>query len=63
MGELTQPEQTVFDVLEEVSKSGYAFRIVVVGSGAILESTVKVVGPVIKITQSPSTGTRKTIRQ
>jgi hypothetical protein len=57
MGELTKPEQTVYDVLLEVVKSGYSFRVVVVGKGAILESTVPCLGPVIKLTQSPSTGT------
>lgn len=57
MGELTKPEQTVFDIMQEVLQSGYSFRVVVVGKGAILESTVPCLGPVIKLTQSPSTGT------
>ena len=57
MGELTKPEQTVYDILHEVSDSGFSFRVVVVGKGTILESTVDSLGPVIKLTQSPSTGT------
>jgi hypothetical protein len=58
MGELTVHEQTVFDMLNDVSKSGYAFRVVVVGrqGGAILESTVNCLGPIARITQSPSKG-------
>jgi hypothetical protein len=58
MGELTPPEQVVYDLLCEMSNSSYSFRIVVIGKngGAILESTVPCVGPIIKITQSPSTG-------
>jgi hypothetical protein len=56
MGDLTKPEQTVFDLLQEVSQSGFSFRVVVVGKGAILESTVPSLGPVVKVTQSPSTG-------
>jgi hypothetical protein len=56
MGDLTKPEQTVFDLLQEVSLSGFSFRVVVVGKGAILESTVPSLGPVVKVTQSPSTG-------
>lgn len=56
MGELTKPEQIIYDVLQEVAESGYSFRVVVVGKGAILESTVPSLGPVLKVTQSPSTG-------
>ena len=59
MGELTKSEQIAYDILCELSKSQYSFRIVVVGKngGAILESTVPSFGPKIKILQSPSTGT------
>lgn len=59
MGELTKSEQVAYDILCELSKSEYSFRIVVVGKngGAILESTVPCLGPKIKILQSPSTGT------
>jgi hypothetical protein len=57
MGELTKPENTVYDILEEICQSGYAFRVVTIGKGAILESTVNCLGPVTRLTQSPSTGT------
>jgi hypothetical protein len=56
MGELTEPEQQVFDIMEAIHDSGYLFRMVVVGKGAILETTAAL-GPVLKVTQSPSTGT------
>jgi hypothetical protein len=56
MGELTEPEQQVFDIMDTIHDSGYLFRMVVVGKGAILE-TVSALGPVLKVTQSPSTGT------
>jgi hypothetical protein len=56
MGELTEPEQRVFDIMHEIHDSGYLFRMVVVGKGAILETTAAL-GPVLKVTQSPSTGT------
>jgi len=55
MGDLTTPEHTVYDMMHELSDSGYAFRVVVVGKGAILETTSRL-GPVVKMTQSPSTG-------
>ena len=55
MGELTPSEQVVHDTL--CAGSTYSFRIVVVGSGAILETTVPRLGPHFKILQSPSTGT------
>ena len=59
MGELTKSEQVAYDILCELSKSEYPFRIVVIGKNgsAILESTVPCFGPKIKILQSPSTGT------
>lgn len=56
MGELTEPEQQVFDIMDTIHESGYLFRMVVVGKGAILETTAAL-GPVLKVTQSPSTGT------
>ena len=57
MGELTAPEQTVYDVLHALHESHYPFRVVVVGkqAGAILEST-QLLGPNLSIAQSPSTG-------
>ena len=56
MGELNEPEQKVFALMKELHDSKYRFRIVVVGYGAILETT-SVLGPVTKILQSASTGT------
>ena len=55
MGELTEPEQKVYDLLREIHDSGYPFRVVVVGKGAILETT-SVLGPKVSIAQSPTTG-------
>jgi hypothetical protein len=55
MGELTPPEQRVYDLLIELHESPYSFRVVVVGAGAILETTATL-GPVLKVTQQPSTG-------
>jgi hypothetical protein len=55
MGELTEPEQRVFDIMDNIHDSGFIFRMVVVGKGAILETTAAL-GPVLKVTQSPSTG-------
>lgn len=55
MGDLTTPEQTVYEMMQELSESGYDFRVVVVGKGAILETTSPL-GPVTHVTQSPSTG-------
>ena len=58
MGELTTPEQTVYNVLHALHESHYPFRVVVVGKEgqAILESTTNVLGPNLSIAQSPSTG-------
>jgi hypothetical protein len=56
MGELTEPEQQVFDIMDAIHLSEYKFRVIVVGKGAILETTAAL-GPVLKVTQSPSTGT------
>lgn len=59
MGELTSQEDIVYQFLSNVSKSLYAFRVIVVGKedgSTILESTMNPFGSVIKITQSPSKG-------
>jgi hypothetical protein len=53
--ELTQPEQTIYNLVEDLHKSQYTFRIVVVGNGAILETTSEL-GPVMKLNTSPKTG-------
>jgi hypothetical protein len=55
MGELTSTEQRVFDLLQRLHDSQYAFRIVVVGNGAILETT-STLGPTLSVSQSPKTG-------
>ena len=53
--ELSEPEQRVYGLLEELNSSKLAFRIVVVGNGAILEST-NLLGPTMKLSQSPISG-------
>jgi hypothetical protein len=55
MGELTLPEQKTFDVMQALHDAKFNFRIVVVGNGAILESTSPL-GPTMKVSQSPKTG-------
>jgi putative heme iron utilization protein len=52
---LTEPEQRVYGLLEEIHDSKLSFRVVVVGNGAILESTATL-GPTMKLSQSPATG-------
>lgn len=56
---LDSQEEQVFALLKELSDSQLSFRIVVVGNGAILEST-NVLGPTLKISQSPATGANLT---
>jgi hypothetical protein len=53
---LNEPEQQVFSFVKELHDSSYKFRIVVVGNGAILETT-SALGPVVKLSNSPSAGT------
>eukprot|EP00977_Amphora_coffeiformis_P027880 scaffold34656_cov178-Amphora_coffeaeformis.AAC.6 len=55
MGELTSSEQKVFDLLQTLHDANHPFRIVVVGKGAILETT-SVLGPALSVSQSPKTG-------
>lgn len=55
MGELTSPEKKTFDVLRALHDCKFNFRIVVVGNGAILETTSQL-GPTVKVAQSPKTG-------
>jgi hypothetical protein len=53
---LETPQETkVYELLEKLSDSKLSFRIVVVGNGAILEST-NVLGPTFKLNKSPKTG-------
>jgi hypothetical protein len=52
---LTEPEERVYCLLEDIHASKLTFRVVVVGNGAILESTATL-GPKMKLSQSPATG-------
>ena len=52
---LSEPEQTVYSVLQDMHDSEYPFRLVVVGNGAILETT-SALGPTFKLGNSPRTG-------
>lgn len=52
---LTESEQKVYGLLEDIHQSKLTFRIVVIGNGAILESTNEL-GPVMKLSQSPKSG-------
>ena len=52
---LSEPEQKVYNFLEALHDSEFDFRIVVVGNGAILETTSPL-GPTMKLGQSPATG-------
>lgn len=51
---LSESEQKVYVLLEELHNSELDFRVVVVGNGAILETTAAL-GPKFKISESPST--------
>lgn len=55
MGELTPPEDFVYHLMQDIHDGGYKFRVVVIGKGAILESTHPL-GPKVSIAQSPSSG-------
>lgn len=55
MGELTPTEEKVFDLMQALHDSNYPFRIVVIGNGAILETTSPL-GPALAVAQSPKTG-------
>lgn len=52
---LSEPEQTVYDILQDMRDCQYPFRLVVVGNGAILETT-STLGPTFKLGKSPRTG-------
>jgi hypothetical protein len=52
---LSSREEQVYKLLHELSESKMPFRIVVVGDGAILEST-NLLGPSMKVSSSRSTG-------
>ena len=53
--ELTPQESGVYDLLKDISDSNLSFRIVVIGNGAILESTNRL-GPIFKLGKSPKSG-------
>mmetsp|Transcript_34296 Transcript_34296/g.39046 ORF Transcript_34296/g.39046 Transcript_34296/m.39046 type:complete len:188 (-) Transcript_34296:190-753(-) len=53
--ELTPQESGVYQLLKDLSDSELSFRIVVVGNGAILESTNQL-GPTFKVGKSPKSG-------
>jgi hypothetical protein len=52
---LTPPEEKVYGLLEEIHASKLDFRVVVVGNGAILETTAKL-GPNFMLNKSPNSG-------
>ena len=53
--ELSSSEQQIYDFLQELHTSGYPFRTIVSGNGAILESTQRL-GPTLKVGESGKTG-------
>ena len=53
--DLSENEQSVYGLFEELHQSSFKFRIVVVGNGAILETT-HALGPTLKLNASPKTG-------
>jgi hypothetical protein len=52
---LAPEEEKVYGLLKEIHASQLAFRAVVVGHGAILEST-NLLGPTLKVSKSPKSG-------
>ena len=53
---LSSPAQEqIFDFFQALHSCGYPFRTIVIGSGAILEST-QTLGPTFKVSESPKTG-------
>jgi putative heme iron utilization protein len=52
---LTETEEKVYGFLQELHESQFQFRIVVVGNGAILESS-HALGPNMSLSQSPKSG-------
>jgi len=52
---LTSSEEKVYNFLRELHESQLAFRIIVVGNGAILESSHSL-GPTMSLNQSPKSG-------
>lgn len=54
-GDLSDPERTVFNILEHMHESGFSFRVIVIGTGAILETETSL-GPKMSLSRSPKTG-------
>lgn len=54
--DLSQPEQKVYSLVKALHSSKYDFRIVVIGNGAILETTSPL-GPTLNLNVSPATDT------
>jgi len=52
---LSPPEQKVYNVLQDLHNAQFPFRLVVVGNGAISETTANL-GPTFKLGTSPRTG-------
>mmetsp|Transcript_17939 Transcript_17939/g.21496 ORF Transcript_17939/g.21496 Transcript_17939/m.21496 type:complete len:131 (-) Transcript_17939:211-603(-) len=52
---MTDPEQRVLEIVQDLHGSKLPFRIVVIGNGAILETT-SVLGPTCKVNKSPKSG-------
>lgn len=55
LSDLSEPEQRVYSLVEDLHTCRFPFRIVVVGNGAILETT-SVLGPQMKVNKSPKSG-------
>ena len=52
LSDLSEPEQRVYSLVEDLHTCRFPFRIVVIGNGAILEST-SILGPQMKLNKSP----------
>lgn len=55
--EMSESAATIDEIISKIHKSNFLFRIVVVGNGAILETTSRL-GPIQKSSVSPQTGQR-----
>jgi hypothetical protein len=53
--ELTKSETKVYQLLQDLHEAQFPFRLVVIGNGAILETT-SMLGPTFKVGKSPKTG-------
>mmetsp|Transcript_10392 Transcript_10392/g.14671 ORF Transcript_10392/g.14671 Transcript_10392/m.14671 type:complete len:200 (+) Transcript_10392:73-672(+) len=55
VGQMTDPEKRVLELVQDLHTSTLPFRIVVIGNGAILETT-SILGPTCKVNKSPKSG-------